>query len=165
MPKTFHDALRDVAEIMQFENWLRFYFIQDEGDDLVLRVPEPAREKITSQYAHLVPLLEGMNDAAMSYEKSLSTVCQFVVTTLEGKQYPSGVVGSVFDSPEFQKEMQLFQIWVQVHEEQLEQAPMEFGTWKNLFTDWKNSEQVRQRVKAIDKDMQRVAQCGTKTVQ
>lgn len=165
MPKTFHDALNDVAEIMQFENWLRFYFITDEGDELVLRVPEAAQEQIAKDFEQLVKLLDYMNNAVMSYEKSVNTVCQFVVTSLDGSQYPSGVVTSVFDSPEFQKEMQLFQFWIQIHEEQLEQAPMEFSTWKKLFTEWKSSEQVREHVEAIDKDAQRVAQCSTNTVQ
>jgi hypothetical protein len=165
MPKNFHDALNNVAEIMQFETWLRFYFIMNEDDDLVLRVPEAAQEQIGKDFPHLVPLLEDMNNATMSYEKSINTVCQFVVTSLDGGHYPAGVVTSVFDSPEFQKEMQLFRFWTQIHEEQLEQAPMEFNTWKKLFAEWKNSEQVREHVEAIDKDAQRVAQCSTNTVQ
>ncbi len=165
MPKNFDNALMDAAEIMQFESWLRFYFIQEEGDALMLRVPEQAVEKIKENYEHLAPLLETMNDCEMTYENSVNTVCQFVVTSLDGNRYSSGVVGNVFDSPEFQREMKLFHIWTQVHEEQLEQAPMEFETWRKLFGEWKSSDKVQSQMKRVEDDVSRMTQCSTKTVQ
>jgi len=165
MQGSFKQAVADVSEIMQFENWLRFYFLREEDDQLVVRVPEQAMDYFKEHYPHLAPLAETLNNQAIDYEKSVNTVCTYVVTQLDGPRYREGIVPSVLDSPEFQQEMYLFQVWCQTHERQLEQSPMEFSTWQQLFADWKKSDGVKKIIKETNEDAKRVAQCSTGTVQ
>ena len=52
---------------------------------------------------------------------------------------PRDTAPSVMDSLLFQVELQLFNTWIQLHADQLEQTFFEFGTWRKLFQDWKSS--------------------------
>lgn len=165
MDMKFRQALADVAEIMQFENWLRFYFLHEEGEQLVIRIPEPAIAHFKEHYPHLAPLAEKMNNEPIDYEKSVKTVCSYVVTQLDGPKYPERIVPTVLDSPEFQHEMYLFQVWCQNHERQLEQSPMEFTTWQQLFHDWKQTDQVKKFSSQSSADPNRVANCSTGAMQ
>lgn len=162
---SFKEALVDVAEIMQFENWLRFYFLQQEDETLYVRIPEPAMQHFQEKYPHLAPLADSLNNESITYEKSVSTVCQYVVSRLDGSKYRAGLVSAVLDSAEFQDEMYLFQVWCQTHEAQLEQAPMEFVTWQKLYGDWKQTEAVQKLASRERGDRQRTTSCSTKTVQ
>lgn len=165
MLQSFKEAVADICEIMQFENWLRFYFIQEKNDELFIEVPEKAMEHFQEKYPNLAPLAEKMNHEVITYEKSVNTVCEYVVTSLDGKKYKSGLVPSALDSPDFQNEMYLFQVWAQSHESQLEKAPMEFATWQKLYHEWKQTDHVQKLIKQADTDAQRAAKCSTKTVQ
>lgn len=165
MEPTFAEAVADVSEIMQFENWLRFYFLYQEEDELVVRIPEQAMAHFMEKYPNLAPLAEIMNNDTITYEKSVSTVCTFVVSSLDGKKYRQGVIPGVLDSPEFQNEMYLFQMWTQNHEKQLEQTPMEFQIWRQLFAEWKQSDSVQKLVQQEKQNAPRVTKCTTGTMQ
>ncbi len=58
MSTEFVNAINAVSEVLMFENWLRFYFITEEGDKLFIRVPETAETRIREEYPHLFGLLE-----------------------------------------------------------------------------------------------------------
>ena len=156
-------AVADVAEVMQFENWLRFYFVKDEDGTLYLRVPEQAQERITEKYPHLAPLMEEVKDTAVTYESSMNSVCEFVARNLDGEKFPMGTVSQIFGTPEFQTEMQLFNLWAQAHEDQLDQAFLDFAMWSELFQKWKSSEEVRQLLKEHGKTMPNVVSCDNTT--
>jgi len=143
MSAQFMDALREIAEVMKFEAWLRFHFLEEEASILFVRVPEEALKHIREDYPDKFPLVETLNNAEINYEKSMSTICHFVVTRFDGNKFHSGIVGNVFDSAEFQTEMHLFNLWIQAHETQLEQTPQDFKTWLTLFEAWKNSDNVK----------------------
>lgn len=49
----------------------------------------------------------------------------------------------IFDSATFQVQMQLFNAWVQMHEEQLDRNFVDFGGWQKLFDDWRNTAPLR----------------------
>ncbi len=144
---TMENAINDVAEVMQFENWLRFYFISEEDGKIFMRIPETAQKKLREDYPGYWGLVERFLDSEISYEISVSTVCTFVVQTLDGSKYRSGLISEVFDSRGFQEEMQLFGIWAQHHESQLEQGFMDFNKWQELYENWKNSEEVQDFLK------------------
>lgn len=165
MEATFIQAVADVTEIMQFENWVRFYFLQEEDEQLVVRIPEQAMAHFKEKYPHLEPLAEILNNEPIDYQKSITTVCKYVVSSLDGRKYRSGMVPNLLDSPEFQNEMYLFQVWCQSHEAQLEQAPMEFSTWQQLFKDWKQTDEVQKITKQAGEDAKRVANCSTGSIQ
>jgi hypothetical protein len=145
MHSTFMDAVKDITEVMRFESWLRFYFVAEQEDGtLKIEVPEPAEKMIREKYDQYVDLLELVNHKPTDYETSVSTVCQYVVAKFDGKKYKVGTASEVFDSKDFQTEMYLFNVWQQAHEAQLDQTPMEFDKWEELYGQWKNSEQVQE---------------------
>ncbi len=143
-------AVADVAEVMHFENWLRFYFVSEVEGELRLSVPQEAQDKIEAEYPHLAPILKHVDGQAVTYENSMNAVCTYVSNEFDGKKYPAGTVERVFDSTELNKEMQLFGMWIQGHESQLEQTFMDFATWRSLFEEWRNSAQVKAHVKNLN---------------
>jgi len=141
--KQFREAVQDVARILQFESWLRFYFLQEEGSAFVMRIPEMSLERIRQAYEDLAGLAEMVNGQEMDYEKSFATVCEFVASRLDGQRYEPGVCTNVFDSQPFMLEMQLFNLWLQAHESQLEDAFFDFEAWQGMYREWKGSAEVK----------------------
>ena len=144
----FQNAVWHVLEAVMFENWLRFYFISEKPDapagpdgevPLFLAVPEKGMERIAELYPHLQPLARDMNGQELSFESSQRAVCAFVLEHLDGKLMPRDTAGSIFNSSTFQVQMQLFNAWVQMHEDQLDQGFLEFGAWRKLFAQWRES--------------------------
>lgn len=136
------NAMQDISELMQFENWIRFYFVREEADTLYVRIPDEALQRIEEDYPTYMSLVEALNNNPIDYETSMTTLCKQAVNIFEGDKYPLGIAGEVFDSKDFQAEMHLFNIWVQSHEEQLDQAFMEFKKWMEIFNEWKKDERV-----------------------
>ncbi|MFV0423045.1 hypothetical protein [Oleidesulfovibrio sp.] len=158
MSTEFGTAVKKIAEVMMFENWLRFYFINEEEDSkLFIRVPEQAEERIQKDYPDVAGLLEFMNNKEITFETSRSAVCTFVATKLEGKSVRNDLTGRVFDSSVFQLQMQLFNIWVQSHEAQLDSSFMEFRTWLEMFEEWKKSDRVKEYVEEMKDTLVRAA--------
>ena len=52
---------------------------------------------------------------------------------------PRDTAQSIMDSLAFKVQLQLFYTWLQLHDDQLDQTFMDFGTWQKLFTEWKES--------------------------
>ncbi|THB65847.1 MAG: hypothetical protein D6E12_11700 [Desulfovibrio sp.] len=163
MKANFFQAVVDVAEIMKFESWLRFYFLVEEDNTLYMRLSDQAQERIKEAYPHLAPLVEQVKDTAVTYENSVNTVCTFVASSLDGSKYAMGTVNEVFGSPEFQTEMQLFHIWTQAHEDQLDQGFVDFNNWNELFEKWKNSPEVKEHLKSQGNNV-KVLRCDNETM-
>lgn len=159
------EALKDVSEVLMFENWLRFYFIVEEKDKLFLRVPEKARDLIREKHEHLAGLVELLNDEEMDYQKSYESVCGFVASHLDGSKHQPGVCEGVLNSKAFKMEMQLFNLWVQAHEDQLDSTFVDFETWTQLFWDWKRSDEVKEYLKEFKSQLLKVGKPASGTVQ
>ena len=144
MSEAFQGAVRQILEAVMFENWLRFYFITDLGEDrLAVAVPEQGLVRIRELHPELMPLVEELNGKEINFELSRSAVCTFVVTELDGQSMPRDMAAVVFDSAAFQLEMRLFNTWVQAHEAQLDETFMDFSSWQSLFTEWRDSDKVK----------------------
>ena len=144
MSTAFQLAVQQILEVIMFENWLRFYFISElEEGSLALSVPEQGLARIREQYPQFMPLVEELKGKEISFELSRRAVCTFVVTQLDGKAIPVNMADLVLDSAGFQLEMQLFNSWVQGHEEQLDKNFLDFSIWKQLFTEWRHSGKVK----------------------
>ncbi len=144
--ETFAKAVEIILEAVIFENWLRFYFIsenQDQDDALFLVVPEQGMTRIGELYPTLLPLAELLNEKELTFEASRTAICTYIVTEVDGKTIPQNMSDMVFDSTTFQIELQLFNTWVQSHESQLDEGFMEFGAWKNFFSQWRNTDEVK----------------------
>ncbi|MDL2267430.1 hypothetical protein LJC46_05520 [Desulfovibrio sp. OttesenSCG-928-G15] len=136
--------IEKVTQVVMFENWLRFYFIVEEGDKLLMRLPEKAMEQIRTRYSSYYDLAEILNNAEIDHQTSLKAVCLHASSGGDGAPLNEKDLSEVFDSPDFQLELQLFSSWVQGHEEQLDERFLEFSEWLQAYTAWKNSDEVRE---------------------
>ena len=145
MSTAFQQAMRQILEVVMFENWLRFYFLSEpEGGGLAIAVPEQGISRIREQYPQLMPMVEELNGKEISFAGSRQAVCTFVASQLVGKSIPVNMADLVLDSAGFQLEMHLFNNWVQGHEEQLDKNFLDFSAWKRLFEAWRNSDKVKE---------------------
>ena len=166
MPKAqedFQNAVFTVLEAVMFENWLRFYFISEKPDAplgrdgqpaLFIAVPVKGMERIGELYPHLLPMADEMNGREVDFETSRRTVCNFVLVHVDGKTIPRNMAGIVFESALFQVQMQLFNTWVQVHEDQLDENFLEFGAWRKLFTEWRETPAARELAEKLSLSLQ-----------
>jgi hypothetical protein len=146
--ETFQQSVTHILEAVMFENWLRFYFIAEKNSDenketsLIIAVPAKGMERIRKDYAHLWPMAENLNGQTADFEASRKAVCTFVLEHLDGKTIPKDTAGLVLESATFQAQLQLFNYWVQAHEEQLDAGFLEFSVWRSLFAEWRKSPEV-----------------------
>lgn len=166
MSNEFTSAVQDICEVMMFENWLRFYFIkEDENGALCIEVPEAGQMRIREQHPHLFPLVEELNGKVIDHDTSRQAICTYIATGVEGTRMRDGMPSTVFGSSTFQNEMQLFGIWVQTHEEQLDRGFLDFAMWKGLFAEWRNSDKVKAQVEAAQEASARASTSSCDTVQ
>lgn len=144
MPKEqeeFRIGVEEILQALMFENWLRFYFLREEKNgegETVLRMelPEKSLDKIRKLYPELLPLAEQLNHKIVDFESSRGAVLTWVLDNLDGKKLPRGLVKTVLESAAFSVRSQMFHAWAQLHEDQLDQGFVDFGTWKKLFEEW-----------------------------
>lgn len=165
MNPEFEAAVKRISEVVMFENWLRFYFIAEEGDRLLLRLPPQAEERLKAEVPQLFGLAESLNNREVDHQTSVQEVCVFVSKEIDGVSISEDRIGRVFDSIAFQLELQLFSSWVQAHEEQLDETFMNFPTWMQLYTEWKSQDKVADYAKRIKDSLQRTVVEGTATTQ
>lgn len=144
MSTEFSKAISEVSQVLMFENWLRFYFIkEEEGGKLIIQVPEGAQKTVREEHPHLFALIEDLDGKEITFETSRNAVCTFVATQVDGSRVKQGMVDTVFNSNIFQVETQLFNIWVQTHEEQLDRSVMKFQSWIDMYGEWRSSDKVK----------------------
>ena len=96
MRDDFLSVLAEVAEAMQFEVWLRFYFLREgEGGVLTMEIPAQVREAIQRDHAHLWPLAEALDGKPVDYQTSLNQVCIFAARFLDGVRHRAAKMGRV----------------------------------------------------------------------
>ena len=132
-----------VLEAVMFEKLAALLFHREKPDaheggeaPLFMAVPVKGMERISELYPHLLPLADAMNGKEVDFETSRQAVCHFVLEQMDGKTIPRDTAGMIFGSTAFQVRLQLFNAWVQMHESQLDQAFLDFGAWRKLFTEW-----------------------------
>ena len=152
MALSFAQSVDRVTEVVMFENWLRFYFIDGESEDaLYIRVPEQGMERLKKNYPQLFGLAEQLNNLRIDHQTSVREVCLFVAAEIDGVAIPEAMVQRVFSSPEFAMNVHVFSTWVQAHEEQLDKAFMEFSQWQSMFAEWRKSPKVTEMVQEMAK--------------
>lgn len=151
MPKEqedFRNAVEAVLDAVIFENWLRFYFIVDKGEGeeekLFIEIPEKGLEKIKNLYPQYLPLAQNLQNREIDFQTSQKAVCTFVLAHLDGHVFPQNMAQTVLSSAAFQLQMQLFNAWVQMHEDQLDQGFLQFDQWLDLFSQWRNGPGARE---------------------
>ena len=149
----FQTGVAKVLEAVMFENWLRFYFITEKPDApkgkdgqpaLYIAVPVKGLERISEMFPRLLPMAEELNGQEVSFETSRRAVCNFVLAHVDGQVIARDSAAMIFESATFQVQMQLFNTWVQMHEDQLERGFTEFGAWRKLCEEWRQSPGARE---------------------
>ncbi|NCC25461.1 MAG: hypothetical protein EOM25_09760 [Deltaproteobacteria bacterium] len=138
--KDADQALQDVLEVFQFEYWLRFYFLLEEGGDFFIRLDEKTIERMALEYPHLVEFARRLNETHLTPEISRKLVGEHLFKHYEGQRYKPGLTESVLDGREFNQEMYLFNMWANLHERQLDEHLFPFERWETMFNEWKASE-------------------------
>ena len=165
MDADFDAAVARITEVVMFENWLRFYFIDEEDDTLVLKLPEKALEQIQKRYGNLHDLADRLNEREVDHQTSMNEVCLFVANDFSARGIPEEIASRVFDSPVFQLELQLFGSWVQSHEEQLDQGFMDFTAWQKGYREWRDTDEVREYSKKLGASIPTMSSNNSETTQ
>lgn len=158
MDASFDAAVDRVTEVIMFENWLRFYFIAEEDDKLVMRLPEKALQQIKSRYGTLFDLADRLNSHEIDHKTSMNEVCLFIANDFSTRALPEDLVSRVFDSPKFQMELHLFGSWVQSHEEQLDENFLDFTGWQKGYQEWRKSDEVQEYSKKLNSSFPSMSQ-------
>jgi hypothetical protein len=158
--KDIRKAPEDVLDIVQFEHWLRFYFVKEVDEGLELRVPEEEAERIEKELPKMFGLLELLNNRKIDQQICTETVCSFIAARLDGEKYPEGTVERVFDGKKFKLEMYLFNLWNRTHEAKLDQEYLFYTQWRQMFDQWKQTDEVKQYIAKLT-----ISTPGTKTTQ
>ncbi|AMK12677.1 MAG: hypothetical protein AB7E51_13570 [Pseudodesulfovibrio sp.] len=137
-------AVKDALEIFQFDQWLRFYFVVQKGDDLWMEIPEATLEQIEKDHPSLHRFADLVNDSVLDYQRSQENVCAFVATRLDGQKYEGTVLPQVFDDANFKLEMYIFNVWMKMHESHLDEEVMDFNGWMEMYEGWKSLDEVRE---------------------
>jgi len=157
-------AVADISEIFRFEQWLRFYFVEERGDKLYLSIPAERLEEIKTAHPTLAELAAMADGAEVDYQKSCDMVCSYVGSRLDGAKYSSALVTQILDSKGFQVEMYLFGLWIKGHEDHLDEAFRNFAEWEELYTGWKATEQVSDYTRKLMESPSQAADRGSDSV-
>ncbi len=140
MQQKFKQDLKDITDICKFEFWLRFYFVQEEDNQLYIVIPEDIIEHIQKEYPFLADLATQLNNQSITPEKSQNTLISYIEKTMDHSQEDKASIYSMLNSKSFEIEMQLFHMWIEAHQDQLEESVLDFKEWMQLFEAWKRTE-------------------------
>ncbi|MCF8106048.1 MAG: hypothetical protein K9K64_11230 [Desulfohalobiaceae bacterium] len=149
MQRKFKQALKDVTDICKFEHWLRFYYLKEQGDQLLVSIPEEDLAYFEKEYERFAGLAKKINHQFMTPEISQKTLIEFISTTLDGPVYDHSLINSVLNSKSFEAEITAFHIWSDVHADQLEGKVMDFKDWMQLFEAWKRTEKGQNLLRGL----------------
>ncbi len=160
----FREAVDAMMDAVLFENWLRFYFLHQDGDEDPAKVivPERAMERIREGYGPLASMAEELNGREASLQSSRDAVCGYISRELEGSRIPRGEAASYLDTRAFQVSMQLFGVWVQAYEAMLDAQFLDFGQWREQFVRWRGSEQGKELERRMDGELKAQAPAAKK---
>lgn len=136
-------AIKDTVRIFQFDNWVRFYYIKSEGEQMSVEIPADVLQRVEKEYPDLHKLADTMC-GSIDYQKSHDIVCAHVAAHLDGSKYDSSVMPKVFDAPQFKIEMYVFNMWMKMHEPYLDEKTMFFSDWEEMWEEWNKLDEVRE---------------------
>ncbi|MBG0789022.1 MAG: hypothetical protein H0S80_00830 [Desulfovibrionaceae bacterium] len=139
-----NNAAKDALEIFQFDQWLRFYFIKEKGDELWIEIPDDVLSGIEEKQPELFRFADMVNNAVVDYKRSQENVCSFVAARLDGQKYESSILPQVFDNATFKVEMYMFNVWLKMHESHLDEEYMDFDGWLEMYKGWNSMDEVRE---------------------
>lgn len=136
-----HENYQHAIDLVFFEQWLRFYFIAEEGGKLYIRMPESEFAKVKSLYPQLFSIAEALNNREINHQAALESLCEGMLDgpyALTGEQW-----GEILAGKDFRLMLQLLSFWVQADEEKLDAEIMSFHDWKQRFLTWRESPSIK----------------------
>ncbi len=138
------EAIQSLSRVFKFELWLRFYFIQDNEGKLSLDLDDQMLERLEKEYGHLSRLAGSLNHKEINPELCRKAIADHIMDEFDGKVYEIGLVPRILDNRIFKTEIQLYNTWVSLHEDQLDKKVLDFEKWLEIFDEWKKSESARE---------------------
>jgi len=139
------NAVQDALEIFQFDQWLRFYFVeQKEEENLWIEIPDDVMAQIKEDHPALHRLADLVNNAKTDYKRAQENVCAYVGARLDGQKYEATVLPQVFDNSTFKVEMYIFNVWLKMHEPHLDEEYMNFEGWMEMYEGWNSMDEVKE---------------------
>ncbi len=132
-----------VAETILFEQWLRFYFIVEENDDLVLRLDQAEEEQVLENWPRLSALVEALNGHAPDHHNSLAAICLSLGERENGEALLENAAAIVADQ-DFQEELNRFSAWLFEEANELDRQRLPFDDWLERFARWRGSVDLRE---------------------
>ncbi len=131
-----------------FEQYLRFFFLDVEDDadfdaPAVLHVPKDIIKNIEETKPALLPLLNALQDKAITFEQSRSAVIDqaaYLMDFTPNNPAYRQKVAEISTSELFQDELLEFHSWVQEMDETLDSLePIPFIEWLAKYRAWRES--------------------------
>ncbi len=139
---------KKLLEALCFEQYLRFFFldIPDDAEDdapAILHVPEDIVKDIETTCPKLLPLLNALQDKAITFEQSRSAVIReaaFLMNVDPNSSEYKETAAEISVSELFQDELLEFHTWVQeMDETQDSTEPIPFNQWRSTFRKWREN--------------------------
>ncbi|WP_051617110.1 hypothetical protein [Desulfonatronovibrio hydrogenovorans] len=137
------EALKDIAEVFKFDLWLRFYFVEEKDDKLQINLDDQVISKFEQEYGHLSRLAAEINKTELNPLTCQKAIVEHILDEFDGKKYEIGFIPKLLDMAVFKAEIQLFNTWAHLHEDQLEKNVLDFEKWKELYDEWKKTENAQ----------------------
>ena len=134
------EAIRDLSRVFQFELWLRFYFIHEDEGRLFLNMDDEMLQKLEEKYGHLAALARTLSEKEITPESCRQAIGEHIMHQFDGVKYDVGFVPRIMDHAVLKGEIQLFNTWAGLHEEQLDRKVLDFDKWIEIYDEWKASE-------------------------
>lgn len=128
-------------DLVFFEQWLRFYFIEERGEELFLSVPDDVCYACRLKYPDLCGLLEALNGRPLDHQATLAALGDIMLSgqfALSGEDWAEILCGA-----DFRITMQLMSYWVQDQEDALDSEVLPFGKWREFFISWREAPAMR----------------------
>jgi hypothetical protein len=137
------ESLEEISEVFKFEHWLRFYFIEENKGVLRINLDDRVMEKMEQEYGHLAALASTLNRIELDPVVSRQVIVEYLLDHFDGKKYEIGYIPKLLDSNSFKAEIELFNAWTHLYEDQLDKTTLSFAKWKDLYGEWKKSESAK----------------------
>ena len=143
MPDMEEAIIQDILRVFIFENWARFYHAVERDAQTWLDIPDGVIEACRASHPDLAPLLDATNKTQISYESCAQNVGEFVCRLLDGPKYPPGKVEQTLNSRAFKVRLHMFSLWQRGHEAYLDEHPLGFDEWLEMFANWMRMDEVQ----------------------
>ncbi len=138
------NAIKDALEAFQFDQWVRFYFVTQKGEELWIEIPDEVMVELRKDKPHLYRFADLVNNGQTDYKRSQDNLCSYIASRLDGRKYEQTVLPQVFDNATFKLEMYVYNVWLKMHEKYLDEEYMNFDEWMEMYNGWYSLDEVQE---------------------